>query len=50
MKRSGRRIAVDGRDDVGAEDFADRRLVVERVAVGLADQIAGNVGCCRAAR
>ena len=27
-----RRIAVDGRDDVGAERLADRRLVLERIA------------------
>ena len=44
MKRGGRRIAVDGRHDVGAERFADRRLVLERVAIGLPDQIAGDVG------
>ena len=41
---AGRRIAVEGRDDVGAEDFAERGLVVERVAIGLADQLAGHVG------
>ena len=41
---AGRRIAVEGGDDVGAEDFADRRLIVERVAIGLADQVAGHVG------
>ena len=39
-----RRIAVDGRHDVGAERFADRRLVLERVGIGLADQLAGDVG------
>ena len=44
MKRMRRRIAVDGRDDVGAEGFAERRLVLERVGIGLADQVAGNVG------
>ena len=41
---AGRRVAVDDGDDVGAEDFAEHRLVVERVAIGLADQVAGNVG------
>ena len=38
------RIAVEGGDDVGAERLAERGLVVQRVAIGLADQIAGNVG------
>ena len=36
----GRRIAVDGRGNVGAEAFADRRLVLERVRIGLPDQFA----------
>ena len=44
MKRDGRRIAVDGRDDVGAEGFADRGLILDGVAIGLADQVGGNVG------
>ena len=44
MKRlvAGSRSTVA--DDVGAECLADRRLVVERVGIGLADQVAGNLG------
>jgi hypothetical protein len=36
---AGSRIAVDGRNDVSAEGFAERRLVLKSVAVGLPDQI-----------
>ncbi len=43
-KAHGRRIAVDGGDDVGAESLAERRLIVERVSVSLADQVARHVG------
>ncbi len=39
----GRRIAIDGRDDVGAEHVGDTGLGFERVGVGLADQFAGHV-------
>ena len=39
-----RRVAVDHRDDVGAEGFAERRLVVERVRIGLPDQFGRDVG------
>ena len=42
-------IAVDGGDDIGAEGLAERRLVLKRVVIGLADQIAGYVGIGRAA-
>src|SRR5215471_4308306 len=41
---AGRRIAVDGRDDIGAKSFTKRRLIFERVIIGLADQISRNVG------
>ena len=44
MKRFGRRIAVDGCDNVGAEGVADLRLIFQRVGIGLADQLAGNIG------
>ena len=40
----GRRIAVEGGDDIGAEGFAERGLVVERLAESLPDQIARHVG------
>ena len=37
------RIAVDRRDDIRAEGIADRRVVLQRVRVGLADQFARDV-------
>ena len=40
----GGRIAVDRRDDVGAERLADRRLVLQRVGIGLPDQFGRDVG------
>ena len=40
----GRRIAVEGRDDVGAERLADLRLVFQRVGIGLPDQLGRHVG------
>ena len=40
----GRRIAVEHRDDVGAEHLAELRLVLQRVGIGLADQFARHVG------
>src|SRR5262249_21470542 len=36
-------IAIDGRDEIRPERLANRRLVLERVRIGLADQLAGNV-------
>ena len=43
-KAVGGRIAIDRRDDVGAEGLADRRLVLERVGIGLTDQLGRHVG------
>ena len=43
MKRLGGRIAVDGRDDVGAERIADRGLGLERIGISLPDQFGGDV-------
>ena len=40
----GRRIAVVGRDDVGAECDPDRGLRVKRVVVGLRDQLGRDIG------
>ena len=40
----GRRIAVGGRHEVGAEGFADRGNVLERVGIGLPDQFARHRG------
>ena len=40
----GRRIAVEHRDDVGAERLADLRLVLQRVGIGLPDQFGRDVG------
>ena len=37
-KAVGRRIAVEGRNDVSAKGRADRSIVIERIRVGLADQ------------
>ena len=37
------RIAVDGRHDIGAERIAERRVVLQRVGIGLADQFARHV-------
>src|SRR3712207_4662238 len=39
----GGRIAVDGRNDVGAEGWADRGVLLERGGVGLPDLLAGYV-------
>ena len=44
MKRLDGRIAIDGRDDVGAERVADRRFGFERVGISLPDQFGGDVG------
>ena len=41
---AGGRIAIDGGDDIGTEGFAERRLVLKRVVIGLADQVGGYVG------
>src|SRR5512144_2272879 len=43
-KTAGRRIPIDGRDNVGAEGFAKRRLILERVIIGLADHVGRDVG------
>ena len=40
----GRRIAVEHRDDVGAERFAQLWLVLQRVGIGLPDQLGLDVG------
>ena len=40
----GRRIAVEHRDDVGAEHLADLRLVLQRIGIGLPDQFGRDVG------
>ena len=37
------RIAVDGGDDVRPERLGDGAVVLERIRIGLADQLAGNV-------
>ncbi len=37
-------VAIDRRDDVGAESVADRGLVFERVGIGLADQLGRDIG------
>jgi hypothetical protein len=34
---AGGRVAINGRDDVSAEGLAQRRLIVERVIIGLTD-------------
>ena len=39
----GRRIAVDGRHDIGAEGIADRGLVLQRIGIGLPDHLARDV-------
>ena len=44
MKRWVAGSRSNGRDDVGAERIADRRLVLQRVGIGLADQIGRDVG------
>ena len=44
MKPVGRRIAVEHRDDVGAEHLAELRLVLQRVGIGLPDQFGRDVG------
>jgi hypothetical protein len=36
---AGRRIAVDGRRDVGAETLADRRHILQRIRISLPDQL-----------
>src|SRR5581483_11266467 len=41
-------IAIDRRDDIGAERLADRRLVLDGIAISLADEVAGNVGIAEA--
>ena len=41
---AGRGITIDGRDDIGTEGFAERRLVLERIVIGLADHVRRNVG------
>src|SRR4051812_46364063 len=38
-KPIGGGVAVQCRDDIGTEGIADRRLVFERVGIGLADQL-----------
>ena len=43
-KAAGRGIPIDGGDNVGTEGFAKHRLVVERIAIGLADHIGRYVG------
>src|SRR4029078_651961 len=43
-KASGRETPIDGADNVGTEEFAKHRLVVERIAIGLADHIGRYVG------
>ena len=40
----GGRIAVERRDDVGAERLAELRLVLQRVGIGLPDQFGRHVG------
>ena len=40
---AGGRIAIDGGDDIGTENLAKRRLVLERVVIGLTDQIGRHV-------
>ena len=39
----GRRVAVEGRDDVGAERLADLGLIFQRIGIGLPDQFARHV-------
>ena len=39
-----RRVAIDGGDDVRPERLGNGRIVLERIRIGLADQLAGNVG------
>ena len=36
----GRRIAIDGRHEIGAERLAERRNILERLGIGLPDQLA----------
>ena len=40
----GRRIAVGRRHQIGAERFADRRHILDRIGVGLPDQFARHRG------
>ena len=40
----GGRIAIDRRHDVGAEGGAERGLAVERILVGLPDQLCRHIG------
>src|SRR3974390_654330 len=37
-------VTVDGRNYIGAKAFAELRLILERVVIGLPDQIGGDVG------
>src|SRR5580658_9731740 len=36
----GRRIAIDGRHEIGAKRLAERRNILERLGIGLPDQLA----------
>ena len=40
----GRRIAVDRRHEIGAEGVAERRRILERIRIGLPDQLARQRG------
>src|SRR5262249_15608665 len=40
----GRRVAVEGGDDIGAEGDADRRVGFERILIGLPDQLRRYLG------
>ena len=44
----GRRVAVDCGRDVRAERRTDLRIVLERVGIGLPDQLGGDVGVVEA--
>ena len=39
----GRGIAVDGRNDIGAEGIPDRGLVLKRIGIGLSDHLGRDV-------
>src|SRR5262245_36763268 len=43
-KATGRRITVHGSDYIGAESFAECRLVLKRVVIGLTNQVSRDVG------
>ena len=41
---AGRRIAVHRGDDVGAKRLAERRLIFQRIVIGLTNEVGGDVG------